>query len=669
MKKFTTILLGMALGASAYAATPVPANPKVESYMRRGFMYELKVTIPSYDVDGNALDTDKLSYRFYSDGEAYVFSKSDYWQIESEMTEIPWGYQDANGNGYDIVNWDGADLRRIYIYNNPNELLSVESVYRDENGEAVSQKYNFNVNTNEGYVGDEKEGDAVGDPNLPIITDLPDTAIEELYTLDTWIMSGILMQHYTWSGKFDYLAFDDDVVYFKNICSEYVFDTYVKGDIINNGTTIRIPMGQHVFHQNADSYGTERADVYLQAIKVNSTDTDLELEPEKEYVDFTIDENGVISLPYGYGIAYVGHDGYLLAKNIGYKFQPFDMEKATVVPPQNAEVLNYAVSYASETGGDRTKKAGIKVIFDGNDVYVQGLAKTMSEGWIKGNLTDNKVIFPSVQYVGTYVNDYGTGSFAVYFNGAYDTGEMGLFGTIYETQDNITFTYNPTTGTLTSEDCATETIGSVNPLTHIVAPELTRVEEIVYGPAIPATPKIVNWASRGFMYELKVDVPSIDVEGNPLDVENLVYRFYVNGQPFEFKKSEYNYIEENMFDIPWGYQDANGIGYDIINENGEDRRKIYFYFKPTEIAVESEYTINGVSNKSNKYVYNVQTGQGYEEVNDTPSIIENFEGKEINNVEFIDLTGKCVSNPQRNGIYVKVTHYTDGSVKSEKVIF
>ena len=36
-------------------------------------------------------------------------------------------------------------------------------------------------------------------------------------------------------------------------------------------------------------------------------------------------------------------------------------------------------------------------------VYVQGLAKTMP-GWVKGSIEGDKVVFPSAQYVGTYVN-------------------------------------------------------------------------------------------------------------------------------------------------------------------------------------------------------------------------------------------------------------------------
>ena len=40
-----------------------------------------------------------------------------------------------------------------------------------------------------------------------IITTLPSTAKDSLYLEDTYIMSGVRLQHYTWSGHFHHLAF------------------------------------------------------------------------------------------------------------------------------------------------------------------------------------------------------------------------------------------------------------------------------------------------------------------------------------------------------------------------------------------------------------------------------------------------------------------------------
>ncbi len=81
------------------------------------------------------------------------------------------------------------------------------------------------------------------------------------------------------------------------------------------------------------------------------------------------------------------------------------MERSTVTPPAGMESEPYNLVYCSEPGGNRSSESGLKVVLDKENgvVYVQGLAKTMP-GWVKGSIEGDKVVFPSAQYVGTYVN-------------------------------------------------------------------------------------------------------------------------------------------------------------------------------------------------------------------------------------------------------------------------
>lgn len=241
-----------------------------------------------------------------------------------------------------------------------------------------------------------------------------------------------------------------------------------------------------------------------------------------------------------------------------------------------------------------------------------------------------------------------------------------LFGRVYATQENLTFTYDRRQGTLKSDDCATETIGSVNPLSHIVAPELIPVNRKTFDPAVPANPAITEWNSRGFIYELIADVPSVDVDGKPMDISCLVYRFYIDGsdEPFEFTTETYNYIDANMTDIPWDYQDQEGVGYDIMKWNGENNRRIYFYEVPETVAIETSYTVDGDTHNSLRHVYNVATGESrYVD----PAEISTITGdKTIVKVIYTDVTGMVVASPE-HGLYIKTTSYADGTVRNEKV--
>lgn len=664
MLKQSTFVVMMAAASLCAADVPAPANPEVTGYQRRGFRYELKVDVPLVDVDGNHIDKENLSYRLYVDGKPFTFTTAEYGYIEADMAEIPWDYQDANGVGNDIMKWVGGDnCRRIFLYSQAS-TIGVESVHRIPEGEAVSARYVYDTVSGEGYV--ESSGNPTGED---VIVSLPENAVSRLYTLDTWLMAGIMLQRYTWSGRFDYLGFDGDDVYIKDICGYYRFGTYVKGTVMDDGATLRIPMKQHVFHQeeNQDE-GLEAADVYLQAIRIDETGDDLELLPELEYVDFTIDAHGVIRLADGMGVAYVGHDGHLLAKNIGYEYRPFDMERSIVTPPAGMESEPYNLAYCSEPGGNRSSRSGLKVVLDKENgvVYVQGLAKTMP-GWVKGSIEGDKVVFPSAQYVGTYVNDMKD-EFAVYLNGAYDSGEYDLFGRVYATQDNLTFTLDSRLGTMKSEDCVTETIGSVNPLSSMVSPELTPAGLKPFEPAVPANPSIVSFGRRGFIWELYADIPSMDADGHPMDIDGLVYRFYLNGsdEPFVFSADVYEYIEGDMTDIPWGYQDKEGIGYDIMKWPDGNSRRIFFYEEPTTIGLEASYTCKGETRTSLRHVWNADTGQsGYVD----PAGVSAMAGDgAVVGVAYTDMTGLEVSAPSR-GIYVKTTRYADGTVKNERICF
>lgn len=130
-------------------------------------MYELKIDVPLEDVDGNPIDKENLSYRLYINGDPFTFSKSEYNYIEADMTEIPWDYQDANGQGSDIMKWyDGVsdNVRRIFLYSDA-ATVGVESIFRTADGEMVSAKYVYDTKTQEGKLEEDEP-----EPVLPLLT-------------------------------------------------------------------------------------------------------------------------------------------------------------------------------------------------------------------------------------------------------------------------------------------------------------------------------------------------------------------------------------------------------------------------------------------------------------------------------------------------------------------
>ena len=168
---------------------------------------------------------------------------------------------------------------------------------------------------------------------------------------------------------------------------------------------------------------------------------------------------------------------------------------------------------------------------------------------------------------------------------------------------------------------------------------------------------------------ITTNIPSSDTEGKPLDTDKLVYRFYMDGEPFTFSTSEYNYIDEDMTDIPYSYLDYDGLGSDISQGwDNPDERTIVLYREFKTIAVESEYTVDGVTNTSDRYVYDVATKTGtVEPAGDPTGICHASAGAEVVKVTYTDLSGRAVTRPGK-GIYIRTCIMSDGSRTSKKVM-
>ena len=94
------------------AVPAVPANPEVTEFFDCGDesgYTRLDFNISLFDVDGNPLDADCLTYSIFTDeDELFTFDYATYGAsngFDTDMTEIPYGY-----SGYDFY------LRRVYFY-------------------------------------------------------------------------------------------------------------------------------------------------------------------------------------------------------------------------------------------------------------------------------------------------------------------------------------------------------------------------------------------------------------------------------------------------------------------------------------------------------------------------------------------------------------------------
>ncbi len=99
-------------------------------------------TIPAMNVNGYVLDTDKMYYIIYTDGEPYTFYTDTYYYFPDDMTEIPYNFTD---------DWDlyveGTE-HYFYFYDEGIKTVGCRSFYEGSDGVTYqSDMITYNVGT------------------------------------------------------------------------------------------------------------------------------------------------------------------------------------------------------------------------------------------------------------------------------------------------------------------------------------------------------------------------------------------------------------------------------------------------------------------------------------------------------------------------------------------
>ena len=137
-----------------------------------------------------------------------------------------------------------------------------------------------------------------------------------------------------------------------------------------------------------------------------------------------------------------------------------------VTPPENATVETWytidGAQYVNFQGGQQQQfTPSIKVVFDGSDIYIQGLGYWFNEGWVKGSINGTTATIPYGQYIGE--DEFG----AEYICGAQDQYTM----------TDVVFNYDAEEGTL---ECTTPYILEnssptvINPYAYWILPTFSK---------------------------------------------------------------------------------------------------------------------------------------------------------------------------------------------------
>lgn len=334
-------------------------------------------------------------------------------------------------------------------------------------------------------------------------------------------------------------------------------------------------------------------------------------------------------------------------------------------------------------------KVGIVFAEDGQTVYMKNPLMAMSyDTWVKGTLSDDgttitipmgQVIYHSPYYDADVILSWGSTSEATI---NWDTYELEVNYTPDETVEAAVFTIDGETirleGTqgaevLTAEDLAEF---AATGLSAIWADNLAWVQTIEWGtklteipaaqPAVPANPEVIEWRDMGNengYNRLQFNINPVDVEGNPLDIEQgqLSYSVFTDyDELFTFTSDKYGYDfnYQDVTEVPYGQYSYNfspeSIYFYRTNAEGYDR------FFEWRIGMQVYYTVNGVRNESEIVYLEVF-------LEPEPTGVNELNGdKTVASVRYFNMAGQEIAQP--NGVAVQVTTYSDGTTSTAKVM-
>ena len=465
--------------------------------------------------------------------------------------------------------------------------------------------------------------------------------------------SGNLYMQQTYNGIASYVKGADGNLYVLNPIPGYRSNSYLKLEPVGDGRyvahtpqAIDYDEGDMIYVMRmAVSYDGGSAQILPDVKEDGTVDTD---------IYFTYSE-GVLRQQRAEGETFGNPKALLGIVLRGGTFLGTGVSELTVMPspyhlttlPEGLTPKPYGFDYTTRQNEKLSAQA--EVAIDGNTVYISDPENPGKGYWIKGSYADGRIVVEP-QYVGA---DESWGLHYFLVPGKLRQAEDG---THLDLADKIELTFDEAAGTITSaDDCLyaiTADITGGKLLEAYFHPTYSRVD---LKPAVPAAPEFydVGSYSPSFGREVKFNLPSKDVDGNPISANRLSYRVYMGPESvYTFTTDKYVKLSQPMSLVSYNFSDD----YDFPLAYG-DYHRFYLYEENVDgLGIQSVYTVDGVTNESGITWWMAATGIGRTDAATAPV-----------RTEYFDLQGRSVSSP-RGGLYVVKSTMPDGSVVTRKQV-
>ena len=450
------------------------------------------------------------------------------------------------------------------------------------------------------------------------------------------------------------IGFDGSDVYLQGFMY-YLPEAWIKGTLSDDHKTVTFPMQ---FVGNLYNSNGELRDVYFWPATYGEDGT---MHPIDAVFNYN-EEVGTFALTQEV-VTYIFEN--TLVDGLRY-FVAYDSELTfaddsdTVEVPDDLDAEDYQFSATqmelvdAENGiwTEYEDVAGtVRVAYDDDFVYIQGLCRYIPTAWVKGKRDGNRFVFENGQYFGIYI--FGGEAYPVYLVG-FDT-EKAQAG-------DVVMTLDEETGTLTAQQYVSLSAIPDDAWFYEIWSNVT-ISRLVDVAAVPATPEFLyfEYDPDWEMGLAELSIPAVDVDGKALITSKLYYQIYTDygegGEPYTFEADWHEGLAEDMSVVPYDFEDD----IDFLRA-GE---MILFYTIQADIkriGVKSIYTGGGETNESEISWWLVD--EDY--VPDETTAVDGAKSCKAATVAYFDLQGRKAA-PDAKGLLLKQTVKADGTVSTVKV--
>ena len=445
---------------------------------------------------------------------------------------------------------------------------------------------------------------------------------------------------------------DDGYIYIKDLISEGVTDSYVKGSL--EGDRIVVPVNQTVWYGQQEGYGLN--------LGVFSVDTSSEnyvftLDETIQNVTYKIQPDGKIVLadmPEGvnpdgkptYWVGYYFTDDMQFGGYAEYiqEFNPED--RVAVAIPEGAQIERYLMS-------DGIHGKLVDVAFHEGNLYIRGLYSAMPDATVMARVSGDRAYLPQNEFLGINVEYIYT---KIVTPDPDDEDEYLLA----DGEMEYVFNIDSEKGVIKSDMegyclCFNASLDESWPVAVFPEIILSKNLEDSGNPQAPMGLEYDNYFEDMGAGEFMFYLSNLSDTGALLDADNLYFRILLDNRPLVFQEAEhddfgviYYGIENPTEYLPYGFTNE----YDItIGDYKPDQYDVLLYnLHFTEVGVQLVYYRDGVKLYGDIAVYNKKTGATSVVPGSTLDVLQ-IEDNDPGKAAYYTVDGVKVERPGK-GIYI-----------------